>query len=101
MYKCPLQLADDAVRHKQTDAPLPRRLIARRLRFETLLGRDRAAWMRVGSPDALRALADEVQRELAWGEFPQFIAWASEHLGVGLCRAAGLVQGPPRLVVSA
>jgi hypothetical protein len=101
MYKCPLELAEDAVRHKLTDARIPRRLIARRLRFETLLGRDRAVWMRVSSPDALRAIAVEVQRELAWGEYPQFIAWASEHLGLGLCRAAGLVQGPPRLVVSA
>lgn len=101
MYKCQLEVSEYASRNKQTENATIGRLISRRLRFDELAIRDRAYWLRATTTEALRAVVGDVKRELAWGEFDRFTAWAIEHLGLGLARSAGLVQGPPRLFVSA
>lgn len=101
MTKCTLDIAAVASTRKDTEGAETRRLIARRLSFDALALRDRAAWSRATDVASLRRVVAEVKREIAWADFDRFTAWVVEAHGAGLARAVGLVTGPPRLTFSA
>jgi len=90
MIKCQCDIEEFGARH-----------IARRPSCEDQAMRDRAIWAQIDSAPALSAVAAEVKRELLRGDFARFEDWACRHLGLGLARAAGLMNHQPRLVVSA
>jgi hypothetical protein len=101
MTKCPLDIAAVASTRKDTESAATRRLIARRLSFDALALRDRAAWGRATDAESLRRVVLDVKREIAWSDFDRFAEWVIETHGAGLARAVGLVNGPPRLTISA
>jgi len=101
MDKCTLEISENSTRHKAVDVTSGRSLISRRLRFDELALRDRAVWALADDAVSIRAVVAEVRRELVWEDTSRFAQWAVAQYGAGLARAVGLVNGRPRLTVSA